>query len=70
MIPPKREAIKTEKLNKILRIYYNAPVASDGEEFVRWICEVAKIWNNKRNSNLKCEKLDILSGKLVEIVDD
>ena len=51
-------------------IYYNSPNENDGEDYKTWICEVAKIWNNKRNRNYKCDKLDRLSGKLVDIAND
>ena len=51
-------------------IYYNSPNKDDGEEYKTWIREVAKIWNNKRNRNYKCDKLDRLSGKLVDIDND
>ena len=47
MTPPQRNALKTEKLEKILRIYYNSPDVEEKEASQAWMIEVAKLWNSK-----------------------
>eukprot|EP01084_Bolivina_argentea_P260210 439356_1 len=65
----RREAMKTKKLDKILRIYYNSPDIDAVDILNKWVIEVAKIWNRK-NRDHTCLKLDALSGKIVDIDSD
>ena len=58
IISPRRESMKTPKLNMVLRIYYNSP-GIDDPELDEWISEVTKIWYNK-GTKIQCEELDRL----------
>ena len=61
MVPPKRDRLKTDKLNKILRIYYNSPDLGDSA-LNSWIINVAKMWNRK-NRNHTCDELNAICNE-------
>ena len=43
---PRRDSLKNDKLDILLRIFYNSPDI-EHETLNEWIIEVAKIWNRK-----------------------
>ena len=69
MLPPRGEAIKTEKLNKMLRTHHNTLVHLMVSNTLDGHVRLEK--NGKmKDTNHEGHKLDILSGKLMEIVSD
>ena len=60
--------MKNDKLDILLRIFYNSPDIDD-ETLIEWIIEVAKIWNRK-NRDHNCVELNSISDKVIEIDDD
>ena len=60
MVPARRDSPKTEKLDKILRIYHNSPDIDDTEELNKWAVEVAKIWYGMKPRKYKCDELDTM----------
>ena len=60
----KRDGLKPETLDMILRIFFDSPDVDDYENKRQWLAACAITWRNmaKRKSH-NCEQLDIESGK-------
>ena len=64
IVSAKRESLKSETLDMILRVFFNSPDIDDYENKKQWLVACAKIWNNMANrTSHNCEQLDIESGK-------
>ena len=54
----KRHSLLTETLDKLLRIYCNAPDLDDEEQKREWITAVAKIYWKSAERAIECKELD------------
>ena len=53
-----RDSLLTDKIDKSLIIYCNAPDLDDEENKRQWIAEVAKIYWMNAERNIECKELD------------
>ena len=70
MVPSFRDTLKTEKLDKILRIYYNSPDIDDIDELNKWAVEVVKIWYSIKPREYKCDELDRMCNLGMDVDND
>ena len=67
LINSRREAMRTEKLDMLLRIFYNSPGINNKDRLNEFIIESMKTWNNAAIRKHSCKKLNVLSGKIIDI---
>lgn len=57
------EKMLTEKLDMILRVFYNVPDIKDTDKLDKWLLEVAKVFWTMKQRELICPELDKLCGR-------
>ena len=58
-----RDRLKTDKVDKILRIFCNSPGIND-EYKKKWLVEVAKTWWSSANRQIECVELDTMCSDI------